>query len=282
MTRTAISPRLAMRTLLNTCPSGCSGDRSPYPTAVPAPARISELGRWRVERFAELDSTNRHAARRGPGGRGGRPRGRGRRPDRGPGAARPHLGGAAGVVAAGRRCCCGEPGDAGIGGDGDRRWRWRGRSSEVAGVDAGLKWPNDLVVGDRKLAGLLAERRRRRAGGRRRLQRQLGVVPDRAGRDRDRLQPGGGPRGRPRRAARPRSSTALDGAARRPGDAVVEEYRAAAGHARAPRARRARCAATTVVGIAAGVTDDGALVVRDDAGTDHTVTTADVVHLRPA
>jgi BirA family transcriptional regulator, biotin operon repressor / biotin---[acetyl-CoA-carboxylase] ligase len=27
----------------------------------------------------------------------------------------------------------------------------------VAGVDADLKWPNDLVVGDRKLAGILAE-----------------------------------------------------------------------------------------------------------------------------
>jgi BirA family biotin operon repressor/biotin-[acetyl-CoA-carboxylase] ligase len=27
----------------------------------------------------------------------------------------------------------------------------------VAGVDAALKWPNDLVVGDRKLAGLLSE-----------------------------------------------------------------------------------------------------------------------------
>jgi BirA family biotin operon repressor/biotin-[acetyl-CoA-carboxylase] ligase len=29
---------------------------------------------------------------------------------------------------------------------------------EVAGFGPGLKWPNDLVVGDRKLAGLLAER----------------------------------------------------------------------------------------------------------------------------
>jgi BirA family biotin operon repressor/biotin-[acetyl-CoA-carboxylase] ligase len=28
---------------------------------------------------------------------------------------------------------------------------------EVAGVRPGLKWPNDLVVGDRKLAGVLAE-----------------------------------------------------------------------------------------------------------------------------
>src|SRR3954452_22720658 len=61
MTRTAISPRLAMRTLLNTCPSGCSGDRSPYPTAVSAPARTSERGPWRVEWFSTLDSTNRYA-----------------------------------------------------------------------------------------------------------------------------------------------------------------------------------------------------------------------------
>jgi BirA family biotin operon repressor/biotin-[acetyl-CoA-carboxylase] ligase len=30
-------------------------------------------------------------------------------------------------------------------------------SRELAGVDAALKWPNDLMVGDRKLAGLLAE-----------------------------------------------------------------------------------------------------------------------------
>jgi BirA family biotin operon repressor/biotin-[acetyl-CoA-carboxylase] ligase len=29
--------------------------------------------------------------------------------------------------------------------------------AEVAGVEAGLKWPNDVVVGERKLAGVLAE-----------------------------------------------------------------------------------------------------------------------------
>jgi BirA family biotin operon repressor/biotin-[acetyl-CoA-carboxylase] ligase len=29
--------------------------------------------------------------------------------------------------------------------------------AEMGGIDAGLKWPNDVVVEDRKLAGLLAE-----------------------------------------------------------------------------------------------------------------------------
>lgn len=29
--------------------------------------------------------------------------------------------------------------------------------AEVAGVQAGLKWPNDVLVGDGKLAGILAE-----------------------------------------------------------------------------------------------------------------------------
>ena len=29
--------------------------------------------------------------------------------------------------------------------------------ASVTGIDAGLKWPNDLIVGDRKLAGVLAE-----------------------------------------------------------------------------------------------------------------------------
>jgi BirA family biotin operon repressor/biotin-[acetyl-CoA-carboxylase] ligase len=35
-------------------------------------------------------------------------------------------------------------------------------------------------------------------------------------------------------------------------------------------------------GVAVEVTDDGALVVRDDAGTPHAVVAGDVVHLRDA
>ena len=114
------------------------------------------MGRWRVEHFAELDSTNRHvldAARAG---------------------AADGLVAVADVQTAGRgrldrtwqappgssllvSALVRTPGDAGpvvmaaavaLAGAVDR----------VAGVPARLKWPNDLVVGDRKLAGLLAER----------------------------------------------------------------------------------------------------------------------------
>jgi BirA family biotin operon repressor/biotin-[acetyl-CoA-carboxylase] ligase len=41
----------------------------------------------------------------------------------------------------------------------------RAAIEDVAGVRSGLKWPNDLVVGDRKLAGLLAETELTAAGG---------------------------------------------------------------------------------------------------------------------
>ena len=37
----------------------------------------------------------------------------------------------------------------------------------------------------------------------------------------------------------------------------------------------------TLEGEATAVADDGALVVRDAAGTDHSITAADVIHLRP-
>ena len=139
MTRTAISPRLAIRTLLNTCPSGCSGDRSPYPTAVPAPARTSERGPWRVEWFAtpRLHQPLPRSTRPAAGAADGlvvvadeQTAGRGRlgRTWEAP----------PGVVAPGQRCCCaGADADAGPCGDGRRRWRWRRRSSRWPGSTPG-------------------------------------------------------------------------------------------------------------------------------------------------
>ena len=140
MTRTAISPRLATRTLANMGPYG-------YPID------------WQVRRFTEVDSTNRWLADQA---RAGAPAGlvavadhqtagRGRlgrawvappgtslllsvlfRPDDLERGERHLLTAVVGLAAA----------DA---------------CAEVAGVEAGLKWPNDLVVDDRKLGGLLAE-----------------------------------------------------------------------------------------------------------------------------
>lgn len=123
---------------------------------MPRPARTSDPGRWRIERFAELDSTNRHLLE---AARAGAPDG---------------LVAVADVQTEGR-------------GRLDRSWEAPAGSSllmsvlvrsptdpgrvvmaaavalaravdDVAGVVAALKWPNDLMVGDRKLAGILAER----------------------------------------------------------------------------------------------------------------------------
>jgi BirA family biotin operon repressor/biotin-[acetyl-CoA-carboxylase] ligase len=118
----------------------------------------SRVGRWRVRRFDTIDSTNRwllDEARRGaPEGlvavadhqSAGRGR-RGRTWSAPPGssllvsvllrpridAERVHVLTMAAAVAL------------------------RAAVQDVAGVPAGIKWPNDLVVDDRKLAGLLAE-----------------------------------------------------------------------------------------------------------------------------
>jgi BirA family transcriptional regulator, biotin operon repressor / biotin---[acetyl-CoA-carboxylase] ligase len=244
---------------------------------VPGPARISELGRWRIEHFAQLDSTNRHvleAARSGAEG---------------------GLVAVADVQTAGR-------------GRLDRTWEAPASSSllvsvlvrgagdagtvvmatavalvravaDVAGVDAALKWPNDLVVGDRKLAGILAER----DGDALvvgvgcnvnwetfppELADTATACNQEAGHaiDRDALLT----------AFLEALERLLDDRAR-----VVEEYRTGL----ATLGRRVRVEPVrgdAIVGVATAVTDDGALVVRDDTGTDHTVTTADVVHLRPA
>lgn len=153
----------------------------------------------------------------------------------------------------------------------------------VAGVRAGLKWPNDLVVRDRKLAGLLAEADL--AGGR------VRAVVVGAGCN---LAPGAYPAALAERATsveaeagRPADRDAvlgefLDALARRLGDldGLVVAYR---DHS-ATLGRRVRVdlgGGRVLTGTAADLTPVGGLVVRDAAGADHTVAVGDVVHLRP-
>jgi BirA family biotin operon repressor/biotin-[acetyl-CoA-carboxylase] ligase len=149
---------------------------------------------------------------------------------------------------------------------------------EVAGIDVGLKWPNDLVVADRKLAGVLAEV------------------------DGDRVVVGAGCNVNwdvfpPELEA---TATACNVEAGHPvdRDALLDallgdldqhldapDSLAAAYRARlVTLGRRVRVERPdgALEGIAVEVTDDGALVVRDDAGTPHAVVVGDVVHLRDA
>lgn len=244
---------------------------------MPAPARISEVGRWRIHHFAELDSTNRYLLEEA----------RNAAPD--------GLVAVADVQTAGR-------------GRLDRRWEAPPGSSmlvsvllrsaenparvvmaagvalsraveQVAGIPARLKWPNDLVVGDRKLAGLLAER------------------------DDDGLVVGAGCNVNwesfPPELATTATACNLEAGHPVDGEALLTAYlselaAALADPAGVLPAHRERLATlgrqvrvelpggASLEGVATAVADDGALVVRDDTGADHTVTAADVVHLRPA
>jgi len=246
---------------------------------VSAPARTSARGPWRVEWFARLDSTNRHALD----------------------AAR--AGAADGLVVvadeqtAGRgrlgRTWESPPGSSllvsvvlrragGAGRDAARVVMAAGVAlaqavEQVAGVDVGLKWPNDLQVGERKLAGLLAEAEGDALVVGAGCNVNWEAFPEaltatatacnlEAGHvvDRDALLD----------AFLDRFSDALAA-----GDAVLDDYRARlATLGRVVRVEHVR--GDDLVGTAVGITDDGALVVRDDGGTDHTVVAADVHHLR--
>jgi BirA family biotin operon repressor/biotin-[acetyl-CoA-carboxylase] ligase len=279
MTRIAISPRFAMSTLRNKRAflQVGAGKRTPYPTAVPDPVRTSNGREWRVQRFAEIDSTNRHLLDEARAGAPG------------------DLVAVADHQTAGR-------------GRFDRRWEAPPGSSllvsvllrpvpegerahravmavalaladaveRVAGFRPALKWPNDLVVDERKLAGLLAQR------------------------DGDALVVGAGCNVQwesfPAELAR--NATACNMEAGHPVDRdalfsafleclaagldalddVPARYRDRLAtldrHVRVERAHDA------VVGLAVDVTDQGALVVRLDDGSEAVVTVGDVVHLR--
>jgi BirA family transcriptional regulator, biotin operon repressor / biotin---[acetyl-CoA-carboxylase] ligase len=242
---------------------------------VPAPARTSERGPWRVEWFATLDSTNRRAldAARDGAADGlvvvaeAQTAGRGRL---GRGWEAPP--GSSLLVSVLLRPV-GDPGRvvmaAGV--------ALAAAVGEVTGVVAGLKWPNDLVVGDRKLAGVLAE-----------AEGEALVVGAGCNVNWDSFPAelaatatacnleAGGPVDRDALldAFLDRFADALGA-----GDAVVDDYRARlATLGRAVRVEHVR--GDDLLGTAVGVTDDGALVVRDDGGRDHVVVAADVHHLR--
>jgi BirA family biotin operon repressor/biotin-[acetyl-CoA-carboxylase] ligase len=151
-----------------------------------------------------------------------------------------------------------------------------------SGVTAGLKWPNDLVVDDKKLAGLLAEADLDAGTARAvvigagcnltaeafppELAAQATAVELEAGHpvDRDALL-----------------AAFLDALARRLDalDAVIVDARARS----ATLGRRVRIdlpGDAVLDGDATALTDDGVLVVHDDAGCEHAVAMGDVVHLR--
>jgi BirA family biotin operon repressor/biotin-[acetyl-CoA-carboxylase] ligase len=145
----------------------------------------------------------------------------------------------------------------------------------VAGFVPELKWPNDLVVGDRKLAGLLAERE----GDAVVVGAGLNVRADAFGADlADRATACELEAGRTvdREEVLDRF---LAGLAERLDalDRVVVDYRAALGTI--GRSVRVETGTGVLTGTAVGVDDDGALVVHADDATDHVVTIGDVVHL---
>ncbi|MEY2553806.1 MAG: BirA family transcriptional regulator [Ilumatobacteraceae bacterium] len=137
---------------------------------------------------------------------------------------------------------------------------------EVTGLTPTLKWPNDLLLDGRKLAGVLAQ-----AGGNGPAYVVVGIglnigwAPDDAARLGDGIDP----------------AELLDALLRAydalPAD-IVEQYRAAL--ATLGQSVRVVLSDSEVVGRALDVLPDGRLVVLDDCGITHRFDTGDVVHLR--
>jgi BirA family biotin operon repressor/biotin-[acetyl-CoA-carboxylase] ligase len=148
----------------------------------------------------------------------------------------------------------------------------------IGGFAAGVKWPNDLVVDDQKLAGVLAEAD---GAGAVVVGMGLNLRADAYPADlRDTATACA------IHATRSVSRTsllcawlrALDHWLDHPDDVVGT---AAAHSATLGRRVRVELALETFAGVAASLTPEGFLVVRADDDTDRVVTAGDVIHLRP-
>jgi BirA family biotin operon repressor/biotin-[acetyl-CoA-carboxylase] ligase len=165
----------------------------------------------------------------------------------------------------------------------------------TAGVDAGIKWPNDLVFGDAKLAGVLAEADPSAPGGSPGSRAVvvgvgLNIEPPGAAASSNatslrELAAAGSGSGVPTRdellsaflRELERRRPELDDAAGR--SALGSDLRRHC--VTLGRLVRVELSGTELIGIATDLTDEGALVVETDDGT-HVVTAGDVVHLRGA
>jgi len=136
----------------------------------------------------------------------------------------------------------------------------------VAGVSPKLKWPNDLLLDGRKLAGVLAQ-----AGGAGSAYVVVGIglnigwAPEEAARLGDGHDPA-------------RVLDAMLVAYDQLPDDIAEMYRASL--ATIGQSVRVELSGSEVVGRALDVLPDGRLVVLDECGITHRFDTGDIVHLR--
>ncbi|MEV0678293.1 biotin--[acetyl-CoA-carboxylase] ligase [Actinosynnema sp. NPDC050436] len=163
------------------------------------------------------------------------------------------------------------------------------RTAASVGVEATLKWPNDLLVGDRKAAGVLAEITAGHAvvvG----IGLNVAALPPEVAPGVGGLAPTALGEHAPGPVDRAEVAVTLlteldrlerlwrDAGGDPVGTGLLDEYRAHCGTI--GRSVRVELPGGHLAGTARSVGADGTLALRDDAGADHVVSAGDVVHLR--